>query len=274
MNSSPRDDRVLPVTRAVAAPILLVLVSAFAILYFWPSDTARLFAWTIRPDMTPLLMGAGYLGGGYTLFRTLRGARWHEVALAFPATAVFTLFMALATLLHWDRFNHAHIWFFIWLGVYFVSPFLLMVLWWMNRATDPRRFDPVAVMLPRLVRWTLGVAGVVELALAVFIFLAPDAIVAIWPWSLTPLTARVIAGWYTLPGVGFLSIALDGRWSAARVLVQSTLIATGLILIGVVRAWGDFDPANPLTWVYLVFVGIVFAALAALHVVMDSRRRA
>jgi hypothetical protein len=57
------DDRVLPETRWLSALIVPFLLVAFVLLYVFPSDTDRLFAWTIRPDMTPLIMGAGYISG-------------------------------------------------------------------------------------------------------------------------------------------------------------------------------------------------------------------
>ncbi|WP_341472111.1 hypothetical protein [Candidatus Chlorohelix allophototropha] len=38
-------------------PFLLV---AFVLLYLFPNDTDTLFAWTIKPTMTPLIM-VGYL---------------------------------------------------------------------------------------------------------------------------------------------------------------------------------------------------------------------
>ena len=55
-----RDDRIFPETRWIGACIPPFLVVAFIMLFFFPNDTATLFAWTIKPAMTPLLMGAGY----------------------------------------------------------------------------------------------------------------------------------------------------------------------------------------------------------------------
>jgi hypothetical protein len=41
------------------------LVVAFAVLYPWPGDTDRLFAWHIRPMITAMVLGSAYLGGAY-----------------------------------------------------------------------------------------------------------------------------------------------------------------------------------------------------------------
>src|SRR5438445_13310289 len=95
-----RDDHVLPATRAVAVLIVPFLLVASAILYVWPDNTAALFAWTIMPRMTPLLMGAGYGAGAYFFIRTIFARRWHHVAIAFPPVTVFASFMGIATVLH------------------------------------------------------------------------------------------------------------------------------------------------------------------------------
>lgn len=54
-----RDDRVLLLPRRVAWIIVPFLAVAFLVLYGLPGWTTEFFAWTIRPDMTPILMGAG-----------------------------------------------------------------------------------------------------------------------------------------------------------------------------------------------------------------------
>jgi energy-converting hydrogenase Eha subunit A len=63
---SSRDDRILPFTRVLAAVVTAILVTAWIVLYLWPEQTDRRFAWTVEPTMTPMLMGAGY--GSAALF--------------------------------------------------------------------------------------------------------------------------------------------------------------------------------------------------------------
>ena len=75
--TSRTDDRILGSTRVVAALIIPFLVAAFVILYLLPDSTDRLFAWTIVPRMSALLMGAGYASGIYFFTRVVRAPRWH-----------------------------------------------------------------------------------------------------------------------------------------------------------------------------------------------------
>src|SRR5439155_18195870 len=104
-----------------------------------------------------------------------------------------------------------------------------------------------------------------------WIYLEPEAAVAVWSWGLTTLTGRAIAAFVALPGVGWLAIAADGRWSAARVMIETTALGLVLLLVAVARSWHDFHHANVLTYVY--FAGLVgtLAAIAALRVWMRRR---
>ena len=269
-----RDDRIYPETRVVGALIPPFLVVAFVMLYLFPNDTDRLFAWTIRPAMTPLLMGGGYISGSYFFIRFVLGRRWSRFTLGFLPIATFTWFMALATFLHWDRFNHDHVSFYAWLVLYVVTPILVPVLWVRNRRTDPGTLEPGDVMVPPRVRAAAGVVGFGLVATALVMFLAPDLAIGAWPWSLTPLTTRVVAGWFALPGVLGLMYATDGRWGAWRIVLQSQALGVAIILVGALRAWGDFRADRPMTWVFVGGLGALLAALVALYVAMESRRRA
>ena len=72
-----RDDRVLPYTRLLSLLIIPFLLAAFVVLYFFPGDTKRLFAWTINPTMTPMMLASAYLGGAYFFVRVLWVRHWN-----------------------------------------------------------------------------------------------------------------------------------------------------------------------------------------------------
>ena len=126
--------------------------------------------------------------------------------------------------------------------------------------------------MPLAIRRAFGCVGGIILALAVLMYLAPNLFIGIWPWTLTPLTARVVAGWFIMPGMMFLFMASDQRWSSWRLPLQTAILAFVLILLGVVRGWGDFKLGYPVTWIYLAsLVGLV-VALPALYITMERRR--
>src|SRR6266705_3596308 len=98
-----RNDRILPETRWLAVLIIPFLVAAFTLLYFWPNDTDKLFAWTIKPAMTPMMLAAAYLGGIYFFARVIPAKQWHLVKLGFLPVTAFATLQGIATFLHWDR---------------------------------------------------------------------------------------------------------------------------------------------------------------------------
>lgn len=57
-------------------------------------------------------------------------------------------------------------------------------------------------------------------------------------------TARTVAAFVSLPAVAWLAMALDRRWSAARVMIVPVAAGLVMLLVGVWRTWSDFDQGN------------------------------
>jgi hypothetical protein len=266
-----RDDRVYPVTRWIARGIIPFLAAAFLVLWVVPDRTTELFAWTIRPEMTPVVMGAGYGAGVYFFYRVSTGTEWHRVAPVFLGITAFTWAMAVATVLHWGRFNHDHHTFVLWVVLYAVTPVLVPGVWAFNRRTDPGRAATGGPSLPPIVRICGGVLSLAVTVSGAVLFAVPDLMVGSWPWTVSPLTARILAGWFVLFGVVDGAVVRDGRWSATRILVQSQFVGFGLVLVGVVRFWGNFDGSNALTWLVVGGMALYLALVSALYVRMERR---
>jgi hypothetical protein len=260
-----RDDRVFPATRLLGAVIVPFLVVAFALLYFFPDDTRHWFAWDVQPTITPLIMGAGYIAGAYFFVRVARATRWHRIQVGFLPVTAFTLFMAIGTFAHLDRFATAHVAFSIWVGLYVVTPVLVPLAWWRNRATDPGTPEPGEPPLPGFVRPLLLTVGGLQSVIALVLLLSPSTMIEHWPWQLTPLTAQTLGGWFALPGVTALMMGLDGRWTAIRITLESQLIGLALILLGTIRAWEDVDTSNALAYVFVAGIAGLFVSLLALE---------
>jgi hypothetical protein len=268
-----RDDRVLAVTRVTAAIVIAALVTAVAILYGVPGETERRWAWPIAPELTALVMGAGYASGAYFFARVLTTRSWRSVTLGFLPIAGFTWFMLLATILHWDRFTHTHPAFAAWVVLYVVTPVLVPGLWMVNRRRDPGR-TPGEPVLPGPVRLVLAAAGGLVVLVAVAMMAAPTTLVDRWPWQLSPLTARVIASYLVLSGGSLVAMALDPRWRAAKVLTETFAIGAGLLAAAVVRDWSSLAVSEPMRWANLgLWIGAMLGLLA-LRLAMERRTRA
>ena len=266
-----RDDAILSATRRVSAGVIPFLIAAFVVLYLLPSQTGRLFAWEIASPLTAALMGAGYLGGAYFFARLLLETRWHRVGAGFLPIVVYTVVMLVTTLLHWDTFDPTRWAFLVWLAIYVLTPVILLLVWRQNRRRDPGTPEVGDVTVPTIVAIVLFIAGTGLVVVAAIMFVLPNIAAAFWPWPLTPLTARVLAGWQLLMGAGALVLARERRWSAWRIPLSSILLWQSLLLIAFIRRQSAFGPAGWLNW-YTVFTFAGVAAAAALLLYMDSRR--
>jgi hypothetical protein len=245
------------------------LVVAFVVLYGFPGDTDRLFAWTIKPPMTPMTLGAVYLGGAYFFVRAFRATAWHTVKSGFVAVGTFASLMGVATIIHWEKFNHDHVAFWLWAGLYFTTPFLVWGVWAANRRRDTVA-GPGDLLRPPAARVVMGGTGVVAVIAGLYLFLLPARAIEVWPWTLTPLTSRVLGAIFML-GIAGLSVFTDARWSGARIMLQVQVFMLSLILLAAWRAHDELDGGRLLTW--LLIGGFVAATVSAavLSVTMDRR---
>ena len=270
--SHARTDRIFPATRWVSAIIVPFLLAAFVILYLFPDHTQQLFAWGIQPRMSAMMLAAAYFGGAYFFVRAATNARWHWVKVGFLPVTTFATLMGIATILHWDRFNHSYLAFFAWVGLYFTTPFIVFLLWLRNRSADPGPTDTSPnLLVPNVVRLVIGVVGSLTLLTSIVLFLQPGFMISTWPWQLTPLTARVMGALFALTGVGELTIALDVRWSAVRIALQSQMIGIALIALAIALSWSNFHQANPMTWVFIASVLFLLVASPLLYIWMERR---
>ncbi len=265
MKDENRSDSVYPLTRWVAGLIIPFLVAAFIILYFLPYNTATLFAWEIKPPMTAMMLGSAYAGGIYYFTGVIFTRQWHRIKVGFIPVTVFASVLNVATILHWDRFNHGTLPFFAWVSLYFTTPFIVFGLWLWNRGQDTNSPDKNEVIVHPLVRLVIGFVGVTTLAIAIFLFLNPKLMIQLWPWTLTPLTSRVMAAMFSLPGMVGLGMALESRWSSAQIILRSQGFSIFLILIAAFRDRADFNWSTPGSWLFAGGLAGMLAGIIAFH---------
>jgi hypothetical protein len=264
-------DQVLMLTRVVAIVIFPVLILGFVLLYFLPTETEAHFAWTINPEMTPLIMGSGYLAGAYYFIRVATGRKWSRVALTNPAVSVFATIMMVATVIHWEPFNHTHWAFYTWVTLYTVAPPIVLAMWWINRKHDPGLTDYSGPLVPGWARVALGLSGLGALTFGIVLLIWPQVGVDSWPWTLSPLTARILAGWFMLSGTASLILAPDRRWLTWRMPFETTVIWAVLVIIGIARAWHNFDSGSAGTWTFVIGVGMVILGFTAFYLYMEKQ---
>lgn len=252
--TSEADDRVLGATRWAAGIVAVVLTAAGVILYLFPTETARLWAWEMGPPMTSLAVGGGYLAGATFFARAAREDRWHAIGVTFVGATVLSGLLLIATVLHWDAFSHGHVSFWAWTVLYVLAPGALPLLWFRNQRLDPG--DTVQTpTVPAGIRQVVGGAGLVQCGVALAFFVHPPLATSWWPWTLSPLTARTVSAFLAFIGVVWLAFLWEDRWSALRLHVETAVLGLVLVGIGMLRARGDLV-GEPLA------VGVVVGLLA------------
>ena len=180
----------------VAAAVALLDALSLAL---FPDKTASYFAWAIQNPLTPIFMAGGYLTVTIFLALTplLTRFEWSKNRMTIAAGVVFTGVMGIATFLHlptffWDRFGA-----WLWALLYVLYPPLFAFgFWWYERVYGGEGSRGiVTVPVSRTARTAIIVAACLLGALGIALFLFPEAVGNIWPWTLTPLTAQVVAAW-------------------------------------------------------------------------------
>ncbi|MEJ3405059.1 hypothetical protein WDJ51_09970 [Rathayibacter sp. YIM 133350] len=265
-------DRILTYTRAVAVIVIPFLVAASFLLYVLPGSTDQLFAWTIAPPFTAMLLACAYLGGIWFFLQVVVQRRWHRVKHGFPAVFVFATLLGIATFLHWDRFHFGHISFITWVTLYLTTPVLALLVLILNWREDDGRFDERDTAIPVPLRIVLALIGAGSLITGLTLFIAPGILIDVWAWPLTPLTARVVGAVVTLPGMVNLWMLAEPRWSAFRWVFQAQLISLGFMALAILIFSRDFIWSRPAAWLFVIGIAASLLIYLAVYVSLDRAR--
>jgi len=266
-----RDDHLVLFTRLSLWPLAILSAIFGVMLFLFPGHTDTLWSWQIKPDMSAVVVGAGYIFGGCSITTLLLLNRWSALNTAIFATWAFSVIMLLATLLHLDRFFVGTVRFDIWFAIYVLLPFALPISWLVNRRYGvlPQPGE-LAFALPVRLVLLLGGAGLA--AFGVFMFLAPGLAAQLWPWTLTPLMSQVIGGWVLFIGAGAAVAFFEPRYAAYRVLIPSVLVWGSALLLGSLLHLDAFDFTTLPPYVWFLALLIFLAGNLGLLVLYEYLR--
>jgi hypothetical protein len=210
-----------PLTKALLYGAGALAVIAGPVLFLFPADTDVYFAWEIDSVLTPVFMGANYLAGIGAVWGA-RSNQWPVARVTLPAIVAFAITQLVATLLHLDIFKWSHPIAWAWLAVYIVSPIAALAAT-VQQERDWRRAQQGGSERPAL-RSVFVALGVIWLVIGLALFLAPEAMNRVWPWPLTPLTGRVIGGWFLSGVFLYAMIAREPALERARIALTSVVL--------------------------------------------------
>jgi hypothetical protein len=220
---------------------LLSLVAG-PVLFLFPNLTNIYFAWTIKNPLTPVFMGASYLSAGIVVLLAFKNDRWSVARMVLPSVMTFAVTMLIATILHVNILNWAHPIAWAWLAIYVIAaPASIALFLWTERRYRPSEMG--GPRLPALVPQAMMVfAGLLAIA-GLALYLIPEQVAPFWPWSLTPLTARVVGGWILAIATSPWMLARHPRLQVGWITLLANCLLAGLWLIGAV--WQNSDMTGP-----------------------------
>jgi len=276
MTSRGRTDRLLLPTRILLGLFAVLTALAVGALLVRAEHTAETFAWTIDPPATAAFLGACYASGTALVVLSWLGRSWARTRVPLVTILVFTALTLVATLVHLDRFHLAAdgalprfaAWF--WLTVYVVVPVGMAVVLVLQerRAERPVRLRT----LPAWLRALLAAEGLVLLGVGVALYLTPATAEVLWPWTLTPLTARAVGSWLVAYGFAAFLLVRAGDLDVLRVPALAYAVLGVLQLLVVGRFAEDVRWQSPSAAGFLVMATAVAGTGVAAFVATEARR--
>lgn len=240
MPSPPPFTAVTPSARLFMGAAFVFVLAAGLSLFVLSEQTSAFFAWTIKPPLTAAFLGCGYLAVATALGLGLRESDWAPVRVGVWVVATGLVSILIATLLHLDKFHlsspvwTARMWAWSWLFLYVaLVPGLLVTLWmqWRQPAATPTP----RTALPASLRVAQCLVGGLMAVMGAALFLAPGSAEQLWPWPLTPLTARMVGSFYLAFGVSLFAAARENDYVRIRVASFAYVVFAVLQLVTALR---------------------------------------
>jgi hypothetical protein len=262
----------LPGTRVLLGAFSSLTLLAFVALFILAENTESTFAWTIQPPLTAAFLGSGYAAGTVLVLLSLREWAWANVRIPFLTIFVFVVLTLVATLMHVNKMHFdddfggldmlakGAAWF--WLAVYVVVPVAMLVLL-VRQERAPGDDPPARHPVPTALRVPLAVESVALLVVGALLFIDPTTATTVWPWPLTPFTARVVAAWLLAFGLATALAALMGDLHRLRTATIAYTVFGVLVLVSVLRFTGTVAWDRPIAWIFVALAAAVVATGAA-----------
>ncbi len=261
-----KDEPGRPLTAELRAVLWLfaaLALTAGVMLFVFSEDAKDFFSWKVAPPLTAAFLGASYWAAAVLLAWTARRRSWLRARATMLPVLTIAVLLLVATLIHEDRFDMDGVFGVFWLVAYIVVPPMLLIALW-RQLRVPGADESLRVPLSRTLRALVGLQGLVMLGIGIWLFAAPVDASDVWPWSLTPLNARVIGAFV----IGFGVSAAHAAWENDLYRFEGSALAytaLGVLeLVALVRHNADLTGGSTDTWLYVAFlVSVVIAGAAA-----------
>ena len=232
-------------------------VAAVLALGLAPANTTTNFAWPIQPVVMAAVLGGFYITAAPLFLLPLFAKRWQMIRVMILPAALFSTLQLVATFLHWDKFSVGTLPFYVWFASYLLPPpiFVSAYLWYQRQATSgPAAAD---ARLPVWLNWLLVICGSALTLGAMLVFIFPGLLIPIFPWQLTPLTARSLCAWLIAVGTIMLSMSRENDRTRTRLATPMLILLLPALLIQMIRYADQVNWSNPVLWLSLILFAII-----------------
>jgi hypothetical protein len=244
-------------------------------LWGWPEAFGVDFAWEIKAQLTAAYMGAWYLVAAAALILGLRERAWSTGRIALVVAFLLTATSLVATIRFFDEFRvgdgsslqQAIAW--VWLVVYASLPPAVAIVFAVHERAGGGREYGRSRPLTGFTRIVLAVLALGCAAMGLWLTVAPDALIEVWPWTINDLSASIVGTWLVTVAGGCAWALRDGDWQRSRIVLLPSLAAPLLLLIAAVRLDGEFTGSDLSVTVYVAAVAAVFASLLAVGIAQE-----
>ncbi len=255
--------------------VIQFFLAAFFVLWFLilPA-TGIYFAWPVKPPLTALFLGAGFILRSYFGFHLWHEKDWYKLRWSMNGDFVFLGVLFIATWWHIDEMNWhligvsqnlrlfsfliAH----VWILAYTFEPLTVHLLF--PRGAEAKAPVPENLsegpLLPAL-KNTLLAFFYIGTGIAALLFFNPEFANMRWPWELNPFDARIMAAWPAACAVWSLTMYEMKDWAEVKIGVRAILLFVLSLFIIWVITFHSYDPVRKNGLTFGVGTGLLSAAL-------------
>jgi len=267
--------------------IIQCFLALFFVLWFLiRPDWGIYFAWPVKPVLTTLFLGAGFMLRCYFGFHLWRDQDWYRLRWSMNGDLVFLGVLFVTTWWHMTEMNWhlegvsdalrifslviAH----VWVLAYTFEPLTVFLL--RPRQSEANAPVPAAVsqgpILPELKAVFAGIFYVGALVWAL-LFFSPEFANMRWPWELNAFDARIMSAWPAACATWAISMYFMKDWAEVKVGVRAMLIFFLAIFVIWIFTFSGFDPTRKNGLTYGFISGAAVLSLLYAYWKQESARK-
>ena len=229
--------------------VIQCFLAAFFVLWFFIFPTQGIyFAWPVKPELTAMFIGAGFILRSYFGYHLWRDKYWYTIRWSLKGDYAFLATLFVTTWWHisemnWDlqgvsnglrifSLTIAH----VWMLAYTFEPITVFLL----HPRDPEADAPVPAslsegeLLPVLKNALLAVFYV-SVGFWAVLFFSPEFANTRWPWELNAFDARIMSAWFAGCAVWSVTMYFMKDWAEVKMGIRAILLfILGLFVVSLI----------------------------------------